>query len=300
VTQGWVKFHRQIIDNPRASDPHWMSLWSWLILLATHQPVKMVFGTEVITLKPGQLITSRESLESKTGINQHKIDRLLKVLKSEQQIEQQTSSSSRLITILNWGKYQQNEQPSAQQVSSDCAAVEQQLSTNKNIKNVRMKEVNNPLPLFPAEPVAELVIPQHLRTESFMKVWSDWVNFRKSIKKVKDWLRLFQYQLDWLKDFPEATAMAILSQSLMNGWQGLKPVNGVRPSAIAGTKPEPSLFNLRTVKEAKESQAAQLKHRHCSEDALSETWDDDRARAEYRQLRKEIKELNTRIGAMKL
>lgn len=132
------------MDHPRANDPHWFSLWSWLLLLATHQPLKMMFGSEVITLKPGQLITSRESLQRRTGINQHKIDRLIKVLKSEHQIEQVTSSTSRLITILNWEQYQDCEQRIEQQLSSECAAVEQQLSTNKNIrikehKNIRTK-----------------------------------------------------------------------------------------------------------------------------------------------------------------
>lgn len=131
------------MEHPRSNDPHWFSLWGWLLLLAAHKPMKMMFGATVITLNPGQLITSRESLERQTGINQHKVDRLIKVLKSEQQIEQQTSSASRLITIVNWGKYQESEQQTAQQLSSECAAVEQQLSTNKNIRRKECKNEKN-------------------------------------------------------------------------------------------------------------------------------------------------------------
>jgi hypothetical protein len=141
---GWIKLHRAIIDNPRSSNPEWFSIWLHLLLLATHRPIKMVFGKDVIELKPGQLITSRNSLSKKTGVHRSTVDRILTTMKNEQQIEQVSSSVSRLITIVKWNEYQIVEPPSEPQASRERATGEPRASTNKNIKkkkNIRNIEV---------------------------------------------------------------------------------------------------------------------------------------------------------------
>ena len=86
-------------------------------------------------LKPGQLITGRKSIALALHIDESKVERILKSLKSEQQIEQQTSSKNRLISITNWEFYQQSEQQNEQQVNNKRTTSEQQVNTNKNIKN---------------------------------------------------------------------------------------------------------------------------------------------------------------------
>ena len=134
-SQGWIKLHRTLLDHPRFSDGDWLKLWIFLLTRATHSERKMVFDGAVITLKPGQLITSRDSIVKLCDIERSKVERLLKTLKSEQQIEQQSCSTSRLITILNWSKYQDDEQPNEQPVSNERAATEQRVSTNNNGKN---------------------------------------------------------------------------------------------------------------------------------------------------------------------
>jgi DNA-binding transcriptional regulator YhcF (GntR family) len=294
VNNGWVKLHRQLADHPRAKDPDWLAVWLRLLLLATHKECKMIFGKELITLKPGQLITSRKSLQMQTGVNESKIERVLTCLKTEHQIEQQSSSISRLITILNWSKFQDYEQANEQHSNSIRTASEQRVNTNKNVKNVRMKEEGtSTLTLFPPEVVAELNIPQHLRTEAFLKVWSDWVQFRKSnFKKCKDWMKLFQYTLDYIKDFPEATAISMVTQSLRNGWQSIRELNAPKWSGNG----ERSIMDLKSVMGAKENKAATIKRKYCSDVAMGETWSDPKARMEYHKLKKEITELNDRIS----
>ena len=64
------------------------------------------------------------------------------MLKNEHQIEQQTTSQNRLITIVSWNEYQKSEQPFEQQVNNKRTTSEQQMNTNKNIKNKRIKENN--------------------------------------------------------------------------------------------------------------------------------------------------------------
>ncbi len=140
MNQGWAKLHRQMKDNPRYKDSPWVHIWVHLLLTATHKPQRMIFDGRDIELQPGQLITSRKSIASDTGINESKVERVLKILKTEQQIEQVSSAISRLITILNWAEYQGGEQVSEPRVNTERTASEQQVNTNKNDKKDKNEE----------------------------------------------------------------------------------------------------------------------------------------------------------------
>lgn len=134
---GWIKLHRKILDNPVVcKDAEHLAIWMYLLLNATHTNYDSMFKGNRITLMPGQLITGRKSISSTLKINESKVQRVLKLFENEQQIEQQASNQNRLITILNWGLYQNNEQQIEQQLNNERTTTEQQLNTNKNDKNV--------------------------------------------------------------------------------------------------------------------------------------------------------------------
>lgn len=118
--EGWIKLHRKILDNPIVmKDSDYLAVWIYLLLNATHKEVDMLFKGERITLKPGQLITGRKSIAMKLNITESKVERILKTFKSEQQIEQQTSSCNRLISIVSWNEYQRSEQQNEQRVDNE-------------------------------------------------------------------------------------------------------------------------------------------------------------------------------------
>lgn len=140
---GYIKLYRKLLDNPIVcKDVETLGIWIYLLLNATHKKVDVLFNSKKITLEPGQLITGRKAIAAKLKVDESKVERTLKMLKNEQQIEQQTSSKNRLITILNWELYQQNEQQFEQQVNNERTTSEQQVNTNKNEKNVK-NERNN-------------------------------------------------------------------------------------------------------------------------------------------------------------
>ena len=136
----------------------------------------MVFGKGIITLKPGQFITSRKSLSKKTGIQESKIERLLNVMERDLQIEQQGKSTSRLISIVNWEEYQGLEQ----QVNSNRTAGEQQVNTNKNEKNVRTEEKTVGAKASP--PTAEEIISQYEKDPTYAGI-----NVRVEFGKMVNW-----------------------------------------------------------------------------------------------------------------
>lgn len=134
MSDGWIKMHRQLKSHPRFQDSEWVHIWVWLLLSATHGPIRRVFGTETVILNPGQLITSRRTISAETGICESKVERVLKRLQIEQQIEQRSCAISRLITVCNWLSFQESEQVSELRVNTNRTPTEQQVNTNKKTR----------------------------------------------------------------------------------------------------------------------------------------------------------------------
>lgn len=134
---GYIKAYRLMLDNPIVcKDSDHIAVWMYLLLNATHTQYAAMFNGQKIMLQPGQLITGRKSISEKFNISESKVQRILKLFESEQQIEQQTGNKNRLISILSWHLYQSSEQQNEQQLNNNRTTTEQQVNTNKNVKNV--------------------------------------------------------------------------------------------------------------------------------------------------------------------
>ena len=138
MDKGWVKVHRKLLDNPVVcKDADHIAVWMFMLLSATHTPQQMLFGGEVITLQPGQFISGRNAISKAVKVEENKVNRIIKIFKKQQLIEQQASTKNSLFTILNWNEYQESEQQNEQQVNSNCTTSEHK----QECKNVRMKEI---------------------------------------------------------------------------------------------------------------------------------------------------------------
>lgn len=135
--EGWIKLHRKLLDNPIVSkDSDYLAVWIYLLLNATHTEYDTIFKSKRITLQPGQLITGIISIGNKLKINTSKVQRILKTFENEKQIEQQTTNQNRLVSIIRWNEYQQNEKQNEKQVKNEWQTSEKQVKTNNNIKNI--------------------------------------------------------------------------------------------------------------------------------------------------------------------
>ena len=134
MNNGWVKLHRKLRNWEWYQDSQVVHLFLHLLLLANHQE-KTWQGQPV---KSGQLITGRKSLSADTGISEQSIRTALVKLVRSRVISIKSTSKFSIITILKWASYQVEEenQPANQ------PAINQQLTTNKNVKNVKKKEYN--------------------------------------------------------------------------------------------------------------------------------------------------------------
>ena len=110
--EGWIKIHRKMLDNPIVcKDKDYLAVWVYLLLNATHKEIPALFKGKKITLQPGQLITGRLSIAKKFKISESKVKRILIELENDQQIDRQRSNQNSLISIINWNKYQDSDQP---------------------------------------------------------------------------------------------------------------------------------------------------------------------------------------------
>jgi hypothetical protein len=131
---GWIKLHRKIWDWPYASDKDFLVVWIYLLTHAAHESRSVLFNGQRIMLNPGQLVAGRKQIAEKTGVTQSKVQRVLKRLESEQQIEQQANNRSRLISLAGWHLYQESEQPYGQPVNIQRTTDEQPVNTYKERK----------------------------------------------------------------------------------------------------------------------------------------------------------------------
>jgi hypothetical protein len=118
-----------------SKDSEKLHLWVHLLLTANWNDREEMLGGKPIICKAGQFTTGRKQLSKETGISESKIERLLTYFeKTEQQIEQRKTNTNRLISILNWDKYQVIEQPTKQRVNNNRTTSEQRVNTLKEYK----------------------------------------------------------------------------------------------------------------------------------------------------------------------
>ena len=139
MNSGYIKLHRKILDNPLVmkSSDHF-TVWMYLLLNAAHKKYDTLIGSDRVTLNPGQLVTGRKKIAKDLKINESKIQRILKLFEIEQQIEQQTNSVSRLISIVNWADYQQSEHQSEQRANNERTLY----NNTKKINNIYIDQFN--------------------------------------------------------------------------------------------------------------------------------------------------------------
>ena len=206
---GWIKIHRKLQDSPIMSKPEYLTVWIHLLLLANHEKTEFIFNNQKMVLESGQLITSRQKLAAVCGIQESKIDRILKYLKSEQQIEQQTNNKFRLITIKNWNLYQQSEQQNEQPVNNQRTTSEQPVNTPKELISIKNNDKKD--------------IPPRFTDTNLNHTFKQFLEMRKLIKKplTTHGEELIIKRLN--KENVE-TAIGMLNQSIERSWAGIFPL----------------------------------------------------------------------------
>jgi hypothetical protein len=135
MSQGYIKLHRKlqecwIWDSDEPFDRR--SAWIDILISANHSDNKMLFDGSLILIKRGQFITSIRKLSTKWKWSSTKVTAFLDTLEKDQMIKRESDTKKTLISVINYGLYQDNtsEKKTPKKQTEDTEVT--QKNTNKN------------------------------------------------------------------------------------------------------------------------------------------------------------------------
>lgn len=226
--EGWIKLHRKLCENPLwKSEPFSRGqAWVDLLLLANHEGGYFYVRGNKVELNRGQLGYSQVTLADRWQWSRGKVKRFLNELETEQQIEQQNTSVTTLITIVNYKTFQArgtadgtadgtaNGQQTEQQTGSRQNSRQ---STNKNDKNDNNENNDKKSAVLFSDFRMTL---EDLKDKYFEKYPS--IDFEYYHTKMAEWSRKDNImKIDWYRTTENA-----IKRDIEKGWQReLKPAD---------------------------------------------------------------------------
>jgi hypothetical protein len=156
---GWIKLYRktQNSDMYKNLNSVQRDVMINCLLLANHETSKWDWQGEIFECEPGQFITSLSNLKEVCAkdVSTQNIRTALKKLKKWNFLTNKSTKRGRLITIVNWEKYQaadtETNKATNKEVTKNQQSTNKALTTNKNYKNYKnlkneKKKDNNIVP----------------------------------------------------------------------------------------------------------------------------------------------------------
>lgn len=102
--EGWVKIHRNIVDNPVFQCAHLFKVFSWCIIRANaSNQIKEVYGSKV---KKGEFVTGKMSASVELNMKPSTVYDRLKKLEAMKFIEIKSNTKHSIIKVKNFNRYQ--------------------------------------------------------------------------------------------------------------------------------------------------------------------------------------------------
>ena len=141
--QGFIKLHRSILKWEWWDDDTTLKVFLWLLLNANWEDSRYK-GHEV---PKGSLVVGRKKMAETLRISEQSVRTALDHLKSTNEITIKSTNRFSIVTIVNWEKFQcfdkESTNKSTNESPNNQPTTNQQLTTYKEIKNIRNKEFNN-------------------------------------------------------------------------------------------------------------------------------------------------------------
>lgn len=243
--QGWIKLYRELLEKPiwLLSTPSQKTVLITLLMLANHSGKDWEWQGEPYHLEPGQLITSLASLANKCGkgVSVQSVRSALLKFSKYGFLTNQSTKVSRLITIVNWRKYQGYDNKPTKQPTDSQQSSNKEPTTNKNVKNVKKKTLSSS-----TVPVTEII--EYLNQKTGKHFTTRSVATKKKINA--RWNE--GHSIDEFKKVIDVKSAE---------WNGTDAAKWLRPETLFGTKFEAYLNEQPTGKPAaqQESKSERIK-----------------------------------------
>jgi hypothetical protein len=224
MNKGWVKIDRELLDH-----------WSWegsafsegqaiidLHLKANYKPCKVRLRAGFITLSPGQLARSENTLAREWGWSRGKVRRFLAILEEDGVIVQHKTNQTTIITILKYGL--KDEPPNNDNGKNDTANGIQ-VKKGEERRSIKRKEKKKSSPADCPAPKQE----QTFHSEALPLGFS-FDSWKKLIQHLKEKKALFAGRVKAVvAEIDKAKAMGLgvaecIACMVHHGWKGFKAV----------------------------------------------------------------------------
>ncbi len=112
---GWLKLHRKLLDSNmyKSLNSKQRDVLFACLMLTNHSENEWEFNGQIFKCKPGQFVTSLDSIAKNCGadVKVQSVRTALLKLEKWSFLTNESTKTGRLITICKWGAYQQDEKP---------------------------------------------------------------------------------------------------------------------------------------------------------------------------------------------
>ncbi|MDM0609454.1 hypothetical protein QTH09_00245 [Clostridium perfringens] len=145
LVEGWLKLYRSIQNHWLWEDKPFSRGQAFvdLLLMANHKDNKILFNGELIEIKRGSRITSLRQLSDAWGWSTTKVKKFLELLEKENMITVKSDNKKTLVTIENYGIYQEvgNTEETQEKQQSNTEVTQKKIK--KNSKEIQKKTNKN-------------------------------------------------------------------------------------------------------------------------------------------------------------
>jgi len=132
---GFIKLERCLLSKSIFNNEKLLKVWIWCLLKATYKEYTEMIGRQEVVIQPGQFTTGRFKAGEELNMNSSTAWSYLKLLQKNQSIGIKSNNKFSVVTIVNWALYQLDKDNSDNKSDNKKTTDEQQMNTNKNIKN---------------------------------------------------------------------------------------------------------------------------------------------------------------------
>lgn len=144
MSQGWICLHRRLLEWEWYSDVNATRLFLHCLLKANHKDKKW----QGKTIPRGSFVTGRSVLADETGLTQQQIRTALNKLKSTNEITIKATNKNSLVTVVNYGVYQDkgelstnkttNKAPNGQPTDNQQITTTNNDNNDNNVNNIKI------------------------------------------------------------------------------------------------------------------------------------------------------------------
>lgn len=200
--QGWICLHRRLLEWEWYSDINATRLFLHCLLKANHKDKKW----QGKVIPRGSFITGRNVLADETGLTVQQIRTALDKLKSTNEITIKSTNKNSLVTVVNYGFYQDKPEETTSESANKPLNGQQSNNHNQQCNNGTKRNIGANAPSIPYEEIKDLyneyfpMLPScktldEKRKSSIRYIW------KQQLPSLEHWQRYFSYvrnNCDWV------------------------------------------------------------------------------------------------------